>query len=326
MPAVVQTPTAPVESMMAHSWLAEDQKAAFSTSQFVPDLVSVSAYLGPWLKSKGLTSAAIKANGLCIRDRYVTSCLMNQALDFLQRALCNTAAQYLLGEKGLETWARVTNYYASYFCVHCLLCLQGRTITTLHLDTALHVQIVPLALRDHEFFITTRQVGRNPHHVTPWYRYYEIYDRYAVPRTEYEAVARKAYVVEPSDEAIERNAINYAPFAGFREIRDLARHLEFKGLFSTYVSDLEAKNSFEEFLADLQGYASDPEHKYFARSLLKFALAGEIIRSIRSVSPHIEAEWASVTQRWRGLLGTVFPDPTKCYLLKFIPLVGSAPN
>ncbi len=312
--------------MLGHSWLADDQKAAFAASRFIPATVSVSNYLSPWLVSKGFDSAAIRKGELCIQDEYVTACLMNQALDFLQRALCNTVAHYLLGEKGLETWARVTNYYAGYFCVHCLLCLQGRTITRLELDSALQVQIVPLDLRGHEFVITTRQVGKNPHHVTPWNLYYEIYDRYAVPRTAYELVARKAYITEPTDEAIERNEINYTPFRGFKEIRDLARHLQFSGLFANYVSNLEAKNSFEEFLTDLQGYASDTEHKYFARTLLKMALAGEIIRSIRCASGEIETEWVTISQRWQNFLTTVFPNPNDCYLRKFVPLIGSGPN
>ncbi len=71
--------------------------------------------------------------------------------------------------------------------------------------------------------------------------FYEIYDRYAVPHDAYELVARKAHITEPTDEAIERNAINYTPFKGFREIRDLARYSEFSELFANYISDLETK-------------------------------------------------------------------------------------
>src|SRR5712691_11622143 len=149
MPAVVNAPSAPLESMLGHSWLADDQKAAFSACPFVPNTVSVSSYLSPWLVNNDFKSADVRAHAICIQDEQVTACLMNQALDFLQRALCNTVAHYILAQKGLETWARVTNYYASYFSVHCLLCLQGRTITRLQLDRALQVQIVPLDLRGH---------------------------------------------------------------------------------------------------------------------------------------------------------------------------------
>ena len=326
MPAVVNAPSAPLESMLGHSWLADDQKAAFAACPFVPNTVSVSSYLSPWLVSKGFNSAVIRGDPLCIQDEQITACLMNQALDFLQRAFCNTVAHYILAQKGLETWARVTNYYASYFSVHCLLCLQGRTITKLQLDKALQVQIVPLDLRGHVFSITTSQLGKNPHHETPWKRFYEIYDRYAVSHQAYELVSRKAYTSDPTDESIERNKINYTPFEGFREIRDLARHQEFSGLFANYISDLSEKSTLEEFLVDLRAFASDPDHKYSARTLLKLALAGEIIFLIRSASGGIEAEWVTISQRWQSFLTTIFPMPNDCYLLKFVPLIGSGPN
>lgn len=322
MPTVIASPSVTAESMQGHSWLADDQKAAFAASPFVPSAISVSDYLSPWLTSNGHTSASIRT-GLYVQDPQITACLMNQALEFLQRALCNTVAHYILAGKGLETWSRVTNYYASYFSVHSLLCLQGRTITRLELDKKVPVQIVPIDLRSHIFGIATKGVGKNPHHVTPWERYYEIYDRYAVPHDAYELIARDAYTTDPTDEAIERNEINYRPFVGFQEICDLGRHQTFSESFLDYSSELERKTTLEEFLIDLRGFASDPDHKYFARVLLRLAFAGAILLSIRTVSAALETEWTAMTQRWHAFLTTVFPDPSACYLLKFVPLIGS---
>jgi hypothetical protein len=205
--------------MLDHSWLLDDQKAAFAAAPFVANTTSVSSYLSAWLTANGYKSAQVKSE-LYIQDAQITACLMNQALEFLQRTLCNTVAHYILAKSGLETWARVTNYYASYFSVHGLLCLQGRAITRLQLDSTVQVQIVPVDLRGHVFGITTRRLGRNPHHETPWLRFYEIYDRYAVSHQAYELVARKAYITDPTDESTERNAINYTPFVGFTEIRN----------------------------------------------------------------------------------------------------------
>jgi hypothetical protein len=322
MPTVIAPSTATVENMLGHSWLADDQKAAFATSPFTPNAASVSDYLSPWLLTNGYNSASF-ATEFYIQDAQVTACLMNQAFEFLERALCNTIAQYILAQNGLETWARVTNYYASYFAVHSLLCLQGRTITRLHLGSDVQVQIIPIDLRDHVFGITKRHLGKNPHHQTPWVRFYDIYDRYAVPHQAYELVARKAYTAEPADEAIERNAINYTPFKGFREIRDLTRHAAFSGLVASYIANLETKNTLTEFLGDLQGFASDADHKYFARALLKLALVGNILLFIRGVNAAIDAEWVAMRQRWLDFLSTVFPNPNNCYLLKFVPLIGS---
>ena len=139
MPTVITSPAATVESMLGRSWLADDQKVAFAASPFVADTTSVSDYLSSWLTSSGYHSTHVRS-GLYVQDAQVTACLLNQALDFLQKALCNTIAHYILAQNGLETWARVTNYYASYFCVHSLLCLQGRTITRLQLDKTVQIQ------------------------------------------------------------------------------------------------------------------------------------------------------------------------------------------
>ncbi|MBI3796145.1 MAG: hypothetical protein HY268_04135 [Deltaproteobacteria bacterium] len=279
MPTVITSPAGTIESMLDHSWLADDLKAAFGAAPFVANTTSVSDYLASWLTSSGYNSERVRS-GLYVQDAQVTACLMNQALEFLQRTLCNTIAHYMLARSGLETWARVTNYYAGYFCVHSLLCLQGRTITRLQLDRAVLVQIVPVDLRNHVFGITNSHLSKNPHHEIPWRRFYQIYDRYAVPHQAYELVARKAYVTNPTDESTERNAINYTPFVGFTEIRNLIRHQEFSTLFVEYISKLEQKSTLEEFLIDLQGFASDPDHKYFARTLLKLALAGDILLAL----------------------------------------------
>ena len=326
MPNVVTSPTAPLDSMVDHSWLSDDQKTAFASAAFVPDRVSVSQYLSPWLVSNGYMAEFFRKNEVIIDDVRITACLMNQALDFIHRAICNTVAHYILAQKGLETWARVTNYYASYFSVHSLLCLQGRTITRLELNKPQEVHVVPIDLRSHVFGVTHRHLGTRPHHEAPWKRFYGIYDRYAVSHAAFEVVSRRAYVTEPTDESDQRNTLNYTPFKGFAEILDLARYKAFSDGFSKYVAALEARSTLAEFLDDLQGYATDPEYKYFARTLLKLALAGDIVLAIRQGSQAIDMEWVNVIERWKNFLGTLFPDPTECYLLKFIPLIGSSVN
>lgn len=325
MPTIIDPAPVAIESMVGHSWLGEDQRVAFTESRFVPESRSVSAYLSPWLVSNGCDAARVK-RGICVRDEQITVCLLNQAFDFLQRAFCNTVGHYVLAQKGLETWARVTNYYASYFSIHSLLCIQGRTITRLKLDRGLDVQIVPLDFRNHIFGITHRNLGKNPHHEAPWNRFYDIYDRYAVSHSAYELVARKAFITEPADESIERNRLNYTPFEGFREIRDLTRRQQFSSLFTDYVSNLETKASLEEFLTDLRGYASDTDRKYFARTLLRIALAADILSSTSSASRALQTEWVTMHQKWSDFLDMIFPNPSTCYLLKFIPLIGSGLN
>jgi hypothetical protein len=161
MATVIISPVATVDSMVNRSWFAEDQKVAFAAAPFIANTTSVSDHLSSWLMSSSYNSGHIQS-GLYIQDIEVTACLMNQSLEFLQRALGNIVAHYILARNGLETWARVTNYYASYFCVHSLLCLQGRTITRLQLEKSVQAQIVPVDFRNHVFGITCRHIGKNP--------------------------------------------------------------------------------------------------------------------------------------------------------------------
>ena len=309
--------------MLGHTWLLNHQKAAFASAQFVASTTSVSDHLSDWLIGNDYQSSHVKS-GLYIEDSQITVCLMNQALDFLQRAMSNTVAHYMLAKNGLETWARVTNYYASYFSVHGLLCLQGRTITRLQIDKTVPVQVVPVDLRRHVFGITTKGIGRNPHHETPWTRFYDIYNSYEVSHDAYERVSKTAYIAAPTDESIERNRINYTPFVGFSEVQNLNRHQEFTSLFEEYLSALGGKATLEEFLSDLQGYATAPECQYFARTLLRLALAGDILLALREVSHALEEEWAFLTRRWESFLRTIFAEGDNCYLLRFVPLIGTS--
>ena len=55
-----------------------------------------------------------------------------------------------------------------------------------------------------------------------------------------------------------------------------------------------------------------------------FSLAGDILLAIRTVSAALETEWHSMRQRWQDFLNTVFPSTGNCYLLKFVPLIGTS--
>ena len=308
--------------MLGHAWLLDDQKAAFSTAPFTADSISVSSYLSTWLLENNCESVQNKED-LYIEDPQITACLLRQALEFLQRSIGNTAAHYMLALNGLETWSRVTNYYASYFSVHGLLCLQGRTITRLNLNlrTPVLVQLVPIDLRKHVFGIIRHSIGKNPHHQAPWKRFYNIYDRYSVSHEAYERVVREVYTIEPDDESAERNFLNYTPFAGFIESDDSVRRRNFISLFGEYAATLERKSTLDEFLDDLQGFAMDSNHRYFARTLLKMALIGNIFLSLRASNSALRLEWPVTTLKWRQFLDDLFPDTNNCYLLKFVPLI-----
>ncbi len=322
MPTVTPPPQANVETMLDHAWFLEDQKVAFSSAPFSSEAISVSCYLSDWLWKNSYKSSQVRST-LYIKDSQISVCLLNQSLDFLQRAIGNAVSHYVLARKGLETWARITNYYAGYFSVHGLLCLQGRTITRLRLDKSIQIQLVPVNLREHIFAITTLGSKRNPHHQTPWKNFYDIYDKYTVSHSAYGFVTKKINVVDPLDESNERNNLNYPPFVGFAEIRKPDRIQEFLSLFENYTSTLEQKDTLDEFLNDLRIFTTDPECKYFARTLLKIALIGDIFLSLRVVNSALQEEWTSRVLVWNQFLSNLFSGPANCYLLKFIPLIGT---
>lgn len=313
----IVTSAIPITTVQEKCWLLRDQQAWLSGLANVPPMTSVSDYISPCLLGNGQKVDTIEG-GICVHDEMLAGYILEQAIDYLQKAFCNVVSHHILASKGLETWARITNYYASYFSVHCLLCLQGRVFTRLSLDKTLQVQIVPLDLRSHIYGITAKGIGKNPHHETPWRRYYDIYDSYAVSKPEYEYVSRKTYRNDPLDENKERNKLNYTPFVGFQEIYNLVKCGGFSQIAVNYSLALEKKISLDDLLTDLQGYTSDADLQYFARTLLKIALIADVLRSLRVNCAPLQSKWDDIFKKWDDFLVLIFPEIANAgYLRKF---------
>lgn len=58
----------------------------------------------------------------------------------------------------------------------------------------------------------------------------------------------------------------------------------------------------------------------------RLALAGDILLALREVSDALEEAWASMTTRWESFLSTIFAGIGNCYLLRFVPLIGTSPS
>ncbi len=54
---------------------------------------------------------------------------LNVSMDFLLKAFYNFSAQHYLMKRGYISWAKITNYYSSFFAINSLLRLQGRVIS-----------------------------------------------------------------------------------------------------------------------------------------------------------------------------------------------------
>jgi hypothetical protein len=256
--------------------------------------------------------------GLRIQGTDITGRLLNQSIDYFQKGLYNFVAHYLLAHRGLETWARVTNYYSSFFSIHALLCLQGQTITRLTLGgQEIRCHIIPMNLTKHEYAFSTSGLGRAAEHKTAWQRYYTIYDRYSYPTNQFEIVYKKAHVTDPSDESDQRNRINYSPFIGFVEMIDKIIMQDFTTLYIASLSNPAPGGPLASYLATLQALATDPDFQYFARSALRLLFIADILKRLISGNATLNTEWGLRLPLWGQFAQTVFSDPPKNFFESF---------
>ena len=306
-----------MDSMVNQTWLERDQVHAFGSARYAPSRDVVGSFLGPFLTVNGKSASDLHA-GIFIRSEEVTALLLNQSLEFLQMSMANLVAHHFLVNAGLDTWARVTNYYASYFSIHSLLNIQGRSISRITLGSETPVFLMALDLTSHEYAVTSKFLGKNPYHKTPWTQFYSIYDRYATPHGAFELVTKRAHITDPTDESIERNSINYRPFAGFEEVRSLAFFGEKKSSFLEYERLLLEADSLDEALLSLQAYSTDADCRFFARTLLKILLVGNRIQLCARSNTGLESELVLRKSRWREFLDNVNLGGEENYVSKVL--------
>jgi hypothetical protein len=298
-----------IDTMLSHAWRFPDQEKAFSGCVYAASRNSVSSVCGPWLGSQGCTVVDLR-DGIKVQGSEITALLLNQALDYFQKGLYNFFAQYILAIRGLVSWARVTNYYASFFSIHSLLCLQGRTITRLRLGGGeQRCHVVSLDLTSHEYVFSQRGIKKMKEHHAPWERYYAIYDRYSYPCQQFEVVHKKQYMHDPVDEVNERNEINYVPFRGFAEMINQTEMSEFKSLYVSAISSAAADGGLNEYLSALMALATDPVLQYFARVALRLLFAADIFKRCASSNDGFRTEWSERLPLWRQFARTAFSDP-----------------
>jgi hypothetical protein len=258
------------------------------------------------LDSQGIAGTELK-DGINVQGSAITALLLNQALDYFQKGLYNFYAQYILATRGLVTWARVTNYYSSFFAIHCLLCLQGQTITRLKfggLEQRCH--LIPLDLTTHEYVFCVRGLKKKKEHQAPWERYYAVYDRYSYHFQQFEIVHKKMYMNDPVDEVDERNEINYVPFRGFAELIKHDEMEDFKRLYLSALSTTLVNARFEEYLNALAPLATDPSLQYFARVALRILFAADMLKRFASSNAGFQAAWTNRLPLWQEFARTAF--------------------
>jgi len=167
---------ADIDSCFIQAWPLREQVSVFGGIPYATAGQSVASACVVALDAGGITDTAVSA-GIVVDGTDVSARLLEQALDYFQKALYSYYGQYLLARRGYATWARVTNYYASFFVIHGLLCLQGRTVTRLRRAAGTEVQcyVIPFDFAAHRYIICSRGAKGRDHSVA-WNRYYEVYD------------------------------------------------------------------------------------------------------------------------------------------------------
>ncbi|MBI3825585.1 MAG: hypothetical protein HY294_06300 [Candidatus Rokubacteria bacterium] len=298
-----------IDSCFVQAWALNQQSAVFAAIPYAAADQSVATACVAALDAGGVVDARI-SSGIVVEGADLTVRFLEQAMEYFQKALYSYYGQYLLARRGYATWARVTNYYASFFSIHSLLCLQGRTVTRLRRGNGSELQcyVIPHDLAAHRYIVCSRG-ARGRDHAVAWNRYYEIYDRYTSPRAEYELVHKIAHVTDPKDESNYRNEINYVPFGGFKEFNDADART---ALLEAYRGAVESKPpgiGVDECVATLHALGTDPAFHYFARVALRLLLASEIMKAFVGVNAAFALEWNARAPIWREFGASAFNDP-----------------
>ncbi|MDR3697689.1 hypothetical protein [Mucilaginibacter sp.] len=304
------------DHLKTKTWTLNDQLVAF-TGNFTSNKISIASLIEPTIVPIGYSDNIRMGHYLEGVD--ITLNLLNQSLEYFQKALYNFVSHYALAQKGYHTWASVTNYYSSYFSIFSLLSLQGRAITRIKLDGTKDILCLlhPSDLRNHKYILTTQE-NRNATHKLPWIRYYDIYNTYPCLKPEFDVVQYRRFTSDPIDESEERNKINYKIFEGFQEVLNLHDLVSFKGQYNSSISTPALGDTLDNYLQSLNSLATDPELKYFARSALRLILTRTLFEEIGNINADFRAELLTRIPIWQSTLFSTY-DPPINYYEGFIP-------
>jgi hypothetical protein len=298
------------DQALAKTWLFSHQVTAFSPIVYTTSTDTISTIYNPLAAGSGYTKADL-ALGIKVEGEEFTKTLLNLAFEYFQKGLFNFVAQYILASQGMATWASVTNYYSSFFTLHSLLCLQGQAITrfTNGSGKTSRCLIAAINITTHEYLITEKGLGRHEHGGV-WKRFYETYDTYIYRNSDYEKVYKKAYVSgDLTDESDERNKINYRPFEGFNEAINQVKIDDFKGIYNSAISTPSVGKPLNDYLAHLNSLATDPDFKYFARSILRLLFIADVIKQLSITNVSLKTEWTRRLPLWKQSCLNGFSDP-----------------
>lgn len=300
--------TTNIDPFLNKTWSIRDQISVFSAN-FTASNQPISNIIEPVITPNSYSEIMWK-NGLLLEGEDLTSALLNQALEYFQKALYNFKTHYLLAENGYKTWSSVTNYYSSYFSLFSLLSLQGRFISRIKLDGIKETICLlhPYDFKKHTYILTTKGNSESSHKL-PWRKYYDIYNNYGLLKQDFDVVQQKKYVTESIDESEERNKVNYKIFEGFQEVISLSSIQTFKTEYLNALSSPILGEPLDDYISTLKNLSTDPIFKYFARSALRLILIRTIFEEICQKNTDFKQEFTSRIPVWQSTLFNSYNPP-----------------
>jgi len=232
-----------------------------------------------------------KGNAILINSNEVTKALFVETIDFFNKAIYNFSAQYDLSKKGYLAWAKVTNYYSSFFSINALLRLQGRSISRIWKPPmGTRFQIFPFDFQREKYIICCDDVRSGGEHKIIWKLFYIIYNSYNFSNKDFEIIYKTAYNFnnDPYMEVDYRNDINYRVCYSFEEIWDPTL---IETLVKEYIQNSSDHVPTTGIIKKLKVLSTDPKYMYFARSALRLLLTYSIIDSIVDANNNIQDFW-----------------------------------
>jgi hypothetical protein len=238
--------------------------------------------LRDFLNLQGISPADITGSkGVLLEGSEITSLILSEALDYFYRALYNFYAQDKLVEYGYSTWSHVTNYYSSYFSIHALLRVQGRSLTRIWRkqtdDGRISGQayyIFPFDFINHQYVICTNYQSAG-HHYPAWHIFYVIYRNFSFSPSEFEKIFKRRNVDSEFEELEFRVQQNYEPWQGFSEIWNPQ---VIPDLIANYTRLSQCEDDKE--IETLSRLTTDPDYRFYARSVLRILFCQSILREI----------------------------------------------
>jgi len=246
-------------------------------------------------KNQKLYKSINNSVGILVEGNEITSAILGEAVEYLCRSFYNFYASDKLIEHCYQTWSGVTNYYSSFFSLHSLLRLQGRCITLIQRPRGKKFYIFPYDPTKHQYVVCTNGVKKSAHN-SVWNIFYNIYDNFDYVNNNYFETIFKSKNVGTVDEEIDfRGQINYEPYQGYEEIRDPTKILS---LITYYENKDFSKNEIEL----LSYLTTDPDYKYYARSVLRIIFSYTLLKEIASQNNSLNTLISGTQTCWSGFL------------------------